>query len=320
MSAPLPVVRTIADLRAEVRAWRAAGLRVGFVPTMGALHEGHLSLVRLARGRADRVVVSIFVNPTQFGPNEDFDAYPRDEARDAALLAQAGCHLLFAPTVAEMYPPGASTTVSVAGVSEPLDGQARPGHFAGVATVVTKLLNQCAPDVAVFGEKDFQQLQVIRRLVRDLDLPVEIVGGPTARADDGLALSSRNAYLSPDERRVAGRLNVVLADALRRLRAGEPVSDVEARAVADLRTAGFSAVDYVEARAPDTLDRLGPGPAAGPIRILAAARLGRTRLIDNMGDSPAYQAPASRNRRARSSGISPNASASRSGGASFGSR
>lgn len=284
MSATLPIVRTVADLRAQVGAWRRAGERIGFVPTMGALHDGHLSLIRLAGGRADRVVASVFVNPTQFGPNEDFDAYPRDEARDAALLAEAGCHLLFAPGVEEMYPPGASTTVTVAGVSEPLDGQARPGHFAGVATVVTKLLNQCAPDVAVFGEKDFQQLQVIRRLVRDLDLPVEIVGGPTARAEDGLALSSRNAYLSAEERQVAGRLNQVLAQALARLRAGEAVAAMEQWAVAELLAAGFRQVDYVEARVPATLARLGPGPASGPIRVLAAARLGRTRLIDNMGD------------------------------------
>ena len=203
MSASLPIVRTVADLRARVRAWRADGLRIGFTPTMGALHEGHLSLVRLARTRADRVVASVFVNPTQFGPNEDFDAYPRDEAGDAALLAGAGCDLLYAPSTVEMYPAGAATTVTVTGVSEPLDGQARPGHFAGVATVVAKLLNQCAPDIAVFGEKDYQQLQVIRRLVADLDLPVEIVGSPTARADDGLALSSRNAYLTPAERAVA---------------------------------------------------------------------------------------------------------------------
>jgi len=284
MSGPLPIVRTVADLRARVRAWGREGLRIGFVPTMGALHEGHLSLVRLARSRADRVVASIFVNPTQFGPNEDFEAYPRDEARDAGLLAQAGCALLYAPTVVEMYAPGASTTVTVGGVSEPLDGLARPGHFAGVATVVTKLLNQCAPDVAVFGEKDFQQLQVIRRLVRDLDIPVEIVGGPTARAEDGLALSSRNAYLSAEERPIAGRLNRVLADALARLRAGDPVERVELEAVAELLAAGFAKVDYVEARVPETLTRLGPGPASGPIRVLAAARLGRTRLIDNMGD------------------------------------
>jgi pantoate--beta-alanine ligase len=280
----LPVVRTVADLRAQVSGWRREGLRVGFVPTMGALHEGHLSLVRLARTRADRVVASVFVNPTQFGPNEDFDAYPRDEARDAELLAAAGCHLLFAPSVAEMYPPGASTTVTVAGVSEPLDGQARPGHFAGVATVVTKLLNQCGPDVAVFGEKDFQQLQVIRRLVRDLDIPVEIVGGPTARAEDGLALSSRNAYLSETERQVAPRLNAALRAVLEKVRAGGPVDGAERTAIEDLVTAGFASVDYVEVRVPATLDRLGPGPASGPVRVLGAARLGRTRLIDNIGD------------------------------------
>ncbi|RAK67723.1 pantoate--beta-alanine ligase [Phenylobacterium kunshanense] len=284
MSTSLPIVRTIADLRARVRAWRAEGLRVGFTPTMGALHEGHLSLVRLARTRADRVLASVFVNPTQFGPNEDFEAYPRDEAGDAALLASAGCDLLYAPGVAEMYPPGASTTVTVAGVSEPLDGIARPGHFAGVATVVTKLLNQCAPDVAVFGEKDWQQLQVIRRLARDLDIPVEIIGAPTARAEDGLALSSRNAYLTAEQRPVAGRLNQVLRRVHDRLRAAEPVAAVEAEAVAELLAAGFAKVDYVEARVPETLERLGPGPASGPIRVLAAAHLGKARLIDNLGD------------------------------------
>jgi len=280
----LPIVRTVADLRAQVAAWRREGLRIGFVPTMGALHDGHLSLVRLARTRADRVVASVFVNPTQFGPNEDFDAYPRDEARDSELLAGAGCDLMFAPSVAEMYPPGASTTVTVAGVSEPLDGQARPGHFAGVATIVTKLLNQCAPDVAVFGEKDFQQLQVIRRLVRDLDLPVEIVGAPTARAEDGLALSSRNAYLSEAERRVAPRLNAALREVLEKVRAGQPVEAAEHDAVAALLAAGFGKVDYVEVREPATLARLGPGPASGPVRVLGAAHLGRTRLIDNIGD------------------------------------
>jgi pantoate--beta-alanine ligase len=257
---------------------------VGFVPTMGALHEGHLSLVRLAGVQADRVVASIFVNPTQFGPGEDFTTYPRDEPADAAMLAQAGCDLLYAPGVAEMYPEGASTTVTVTGVSEPLDGLARPGHFAGVATVVTKLLNQCAPDLAVFGEKDFQQLQVIRRLVRDLDIPVGIVGGPIIRAGDGLALSSRNAYLTEDERPVAGSLNRVLAESLQRLRARAPVKSVEDWAIEALLSAGFHSVDYVEARTPETLARLGPGQAEGPVRLLAAARLGKTRLIDNMGD------------------------------------
>ena len=283
-AAPLPVVRSIAELRAQVRAWRQAGLRVGFVPTMGALHEGHLSLVRLARTRADRVVASIFVNPTQFAPHEDFEAYPRDEAGDMAQLASAGCDVLFAPSVDEMYPAGAATTVTVAGVTDCMDGVARPTHFSGVATIVTKLLNQCLPDVAVFGQKDFQQLQVIRRLVADLDIPVAIVGAPTARADDGLALSSRNAYLSADERKVAVRLNEVLRDALDRLQRGEPVEAVETHAKADLQAAGFTKIDYVETRTPDTLARLGPGPAVGPLRLLAAAHIGRTRLIDNMGD------------------------------------
>ena len=279
---PLPIVRTVADLRSHVGAWKAEGLRVGLVPTMGALHEGHLSLVRLAGERTDRVVASVFVNPTQFAPHEDFDAYPRDEARDAALLEASGCSLLFAPSVAEMYPPGASTTVTVAGVSEPLDGAARPGHFAGVATVVTKLLLQCAADVAVFGEKDYQQLQVIRRLVCDLDIPVAIVGGPIVRAEDGLALSSRNAYLTPAERVAAPALNRALTQAVERLRAGSTVSQAEAEAIAVLQAAGFAQVDYVEVRGAENLDRFGPGPVGGPARVLAAAVLGKTRLIDNL--------------------------------------
>lgn len=282
MTDALPTVRTVADLRARVAAWRAQGQRVALVPTMGALHDGHLSLVRLARTRADRVVASVFVNPTQFAPNEDFDAYPRDEASDAALLASAGCDLLYAPTVAEMYAKGFSTTVTVSGVSEPLDGQARPHHFAGVATVVAKLLNQCAPDVAVFGEKDYQQLQVIRRLVADLDLPVEIVGGPTERAEDGLALSSRNTYLTPEQRALAGRLNIVLADAAAALTRGEPVKAVETRSTAILKNAGFAKIDYFEARGADDLSRLSAGPVDRPTRILVAAWLGKTRLIDNM--------------------------------------
>ena len=279
---PLPIVRTVADLRSQVGAWKAEGLRVALVPTMGALHEGHLSLVRLAGERAERIVASVFVNPTQFAPHEDFDAYPRDEARDAALLEAAGCSLLFAPSVTEMYPAGASTTVTVAGVSEPLDGAARPGHFAGVATVVTKLLLQCAPHLAVFGEKDYQQLQVIRRLVRDLDIPVEIVGGPIVRAEDGLALSSRNAYLTPTERAAAPALSRALARAVERLHAGAPVSEVETEALSALKAAGFARIDYVEVRGAEGLERFGPGPVEGPARVLAAAVLGKTRLIDNM--------------------------------------
>jgi pantoate--beta-alanine ligase len=278
----LPTVRTVADLRTVVRGWKRAGRRVALVPTMGALHAGHLSLVALARTQVDHVVASIFVNPTQFAPHEDFDAYPRGEARDAELLAGVGCDLLFAPTVEEMYAPGFATQITVGGVSEPLDGAARPGHFTGVATVVAKLLIQAEPDVAVFGEKDYQQLQVIKRLARDLDLPVEIVGAPTARSEDGLALSSRNAYLSPAEREIAVRLNGVLADAAKRLRAGERVEQVEAAGLAALERAGFGKVDYLEVRAAADLARQGPGAVDAPARILAAAFVGRTRLIDNM--------------------------------------
>lgn len=278
----IAIVRTVADLRAQVAAWKRAGERVALVPTMGALHDGHLSLITLAKTKADRVVASVFVNPTQFGPNEDFDAYPRDEARDAGLLAGAGCDLLFAPTVPEMYAPGFATTVSVTGVSEPLDGAARPGHFAGVATVVSKLLIQAAPDVAVFGEKDYQQLQVIKRVVADLNIPTEIVGAPTARLEDGLARSSRNAYLSEAEREVAGRMNVALADAVRRLKAGESVERVEATGLAALERAGFQRIDYFEVRNADDLSHPGAGALTVPARVLAAAIIGKTRLIDNM--------------------------------------
>jgi pantoate--beta-alanine ligase len=281
-TSPLPVVRTVSDLRAQVTAWRAAGQRVALVPTMGALHEGHLSLVHLARRHAERVVASLFVNPTQFAPGEDFDAYPRDEARDAGLLAGAGCDLLYAPGVTDMYPQGFATTINVAGVSAPLDGLARPTHFAGVATVVAKLLNQCGPDVAVFGEKDYQQLLVIRRVAIDLDLNVEIIGAPTARLADGLAMSSRNLYLSADERVVAGRLNGIIAGAAAALRDGGGVAEVEAAGLAALEAAGFDSIDYFEVRDADDLTAPGPGPLQAAARVFAAARIGRTRLIDNM--------------------------------------
>ncbi len=280
--ATLPIARTVADMRRRLDAWRAAGQTIGMVPTMGALHEGHLSLLTQARARADRVIASIFVNPTQFAPGEDFDAYPRDEAHDAALLVGAGCDLLFAPSALEMYPPGFATTITVSGVSEPMDGHARPAHFSGVATVVAKLLIQARPDVAVFGEKDYQQLRVIKRLAVDLDLPTAIFGAPTVRAEDGLALSSRNAYLSPVERKIAAGLNVVLLNLARALAAGSPVAPAEAEAIEALLAAGFESVDYIEARYADTLERLGPGPVGNaPARVLAAARLGKTRLIDN---------------------------------------
>jgi pantoate--beta-alanine ligase len=278
----LATIRTGTELRARVGAWRRAGESVALVPTMGALHEGHLSLVRLAKARAGRVVASLFVNPSQFGPGEDFAAYPRDEARDGALLASAGCHLLYAPALGDIYPAGFSTTVSVGGVSAPLEGVVRPGHFAGVATVVAKLLVLCGPDVAVFGEKDYQQLQVIRRLAVDLDLPVEIVGAPIVRDADGLALSSRNAYLSPAQRAIAPALSGALAEAAGAVAKGQPVSAIEAAGAARVEAAGFDRVDYFEVRSPGDLERVDRGPADGPVRILAAARLGKTRLLDNI--------------------------------------
>jgi pantoate--beta-alanine ligase len=276
---PLPIVRTVADLRAAVRAWRKSGLSVGLVPTMGALHEGHLSLVRAAKERCDRVVASLFVNPRQFAPHEDFERYPRDEAGDSALLASPGCDLLFAPERSVMYPDGFATSVIVADVSVPLEGDFRPHFFGGVATVVTKLLLQCLPDAALFGEKDYQQLLVIKKLARDLDIPVEIIGSPTVREHDGLAMSSRNAYLNPDERRIAGRLNHVLHDAIKAARGGAPIADAEAEAARHLTAAGFTVVDYVAIRDADTL---APVTDVANARILAAAWLGKTRLIDNM--------------------------------------
>ncbi|RZJ01956.1 MAG: pantoate--beta-alanine ligase [Brevundimonas sp.] len=282
-SAPsdLPIVRTVADLRQTVSDWKRQGFTVGFVPTMGALHDGHLSLVREAGRRADRVVASVFVNPTQFAPHEDLGRYPRQEAKDAELLAGAGCHLLFAPSVEEMYPAGTTTTISVGGPAEGLEGAFRPQMFGGVALVVSKLFNQVRPDLAVFGEKDWQQLMVVRRMVSDLDMAVEIVGLPTARDGHGLALSSRNAYMSEDELAVARQLNGVLAQAASDAARGQPVAEVEAAASAALLAAGFHHIDYVAIRRADDLTAF-DGPVSGPARILAAAWLNKTRLIDNM--------------------------------------
>ncbi len=281
-AAPLPVARSVADLRAIVGDWKRQGLRVALVPTMGALHEGHLTLVREAGRRADRVVASNFVNPTQFAAHEDLGRYPRQPEEDARLLAGAGCHLMFAPSVEEMYPDGFATSIAVAGPALGLEGAARPQMFGGVALVVTKLFNQVQPDVAVFGEKDYQQLMAVRRFVRDLDLPIEIVGAPTERDGWGLALSSRNAYLSDDELTIARRLNGVLAEAGVRASAGESVAAVEAAAAAALLDAGFASVDYVAIRAADDLRPFANDVVDAPARILAAAWLGKTRLIDNM--------------------------------------
>ena len=279
MAAPR-IVTSIAELRGVVAGWRKAGARVGLVPTMGALHDGHLSLVREIQTRSDKSVASIFVNPAQFAPHEDFDRYPRDLASDAAKLGSVALDLIFAPPVAEMYPAGFATGVTVGGPSAGLETDFRPHFFGGVATVVAKLLIAALPDVAMFGEKDYQQLLVIRRMTVDLGLPVEIVGAPIVREADGLAMSSRNAYLKPDERAVAGRLNLVLKDAITRLKHGDPVAQVEKFASTDLREAGFDVVDYVAVRDAATLERM--AALDRPARILAAAKIGATRLIDNM--------------------------------------
>lgn len=275
----LSAVRNVAALRDAVGAWRKQGLSVGLAPTMGALHEGHLSLVRAAKSRCDRVVASLFVNPKQFAPHEDFERYPRDEVGDSAMLASAGCDLLYAPDRAAMYPDGFTTNVLVPAVSTMLEGEFRPHFFGGVATVVSKLLLQCLPDAAFFGEKDYQQLVVIKRMTKDLDIPVAIHGCATVREHDGLAMSSRNAYLSESERRIATRLNLVLHDAIKEVRAGEPIDEAEEEAKRHLVAAGFTSVDYVAIRDAETLAPVGDLSHA---RILAAAWLGKTRLIDNM--------------------------------------
>ena len=254
--------------------------KVALVPTMGALHAGHIALVEEARKRADKVVASIFVNPAQFGEGEDFGRYPRREAEDAAMLKAAGCNLLWTPSVSDIYPDGFSTKVSVSGVSERWEGEARPGHFDGVATVVAKLLMAVRPNIAVFGEKDFQQLAVIRRMVGDLGLPLKIVGVPTVREADGLALSSRNAYLLPEERQQALALPRALAAARAAIKSGTPVFEVLHEARASLRDGGFSRVDYfalVDAKTLEPLDE-----PTGEMRLIAAAVIGTTRLIDNI--------------------------------------
>ena len=265
-------------------AWAAAGERVALVPTMGALHRGHLALVERGRTLCPRVVASLFVNPTQFGPNEDFSRYPRDEAGDAAMLAGVGCDLLYAPGVAEMYPDGFATSVNPGPIARRQCGPFRPGHFAGVATVVSKLLLQSRADVALFGEKDFQQLLVIRRVARDLDIPVAIEGVPTVRESDGLALSSRNVYLTPEQRMVAPALYGTLSEMARRIDAGEAVAGVAAAGLATLQSAGFTAIDYLDVADAETLQPLERRDRPG--RILGAVWLGKTRLIDNIAVTP----------------------------------
>lgn len=280
----LTVIRTAADLRAATQPHRDAGKLVGLVPTMGALHEGHLALVERARRDCGVVIASLFVNPTQFGEGEDFDAYPRNEAEDIAKFEAHGVDFVYAPDAAEMYPDGFAVTVTVAGITEGLCGAMRPGHFDGVTTVVSRLFEHCAPDAAYFGEKDYQQYKVVQRMVDELGLDIRIVGIPTVRERDGLALSSRNAYLDPGQRRAAPALYGTMFAIEGRLHDGVDIAAQCAWGAQALLDAGFDSVDYFEIRDADTLE---PATGNAPnLRIFAAARLGKTRLIDNMPVDP----------------------------------
>jgi pantoate--beta-alanine ligase len=278
----MQTVQDVPALRAAIRGWRTQGQTVGFVPTMGNLHAGHQSLIRLARARTEKVVASVFVNPTQFGPNEDYDRYPRTLVQDQAVLAEQDCDLLFAPDVATMYPfgPQHSVSVRVPRITDTLEGAHRPGHFDGMATVVCKLFNLVQPDVAVFGQKDFQQLKVVERMVRDLGLPVKVVAAPILRADDGLALSSRNQYLSTEERARAPLIHDTLQKMRELLAQGHPWQAIEQTAAARLARAGF-VPDYVAIRRAGDLAEPAEGEREGLV-ALVAARLGHTRLIDNL--------------------------------------
>jgi pantoate--beta-alanine ligase len=275
----IAIVRNRSGLRQAVGRWRSGGQRIALVPTMGALHAGHLDIVKRAKGMADRVVVSIFVNPRQFAPHEDLDRYPRDEAGDAAKLEAVGADLIWAPSPAEMYPQGFATRIEPQGAALGLETDFRPQFFGGVTTVVAKLFNQVVPDVALFGEKDFQQLAVIRQMVRDLDMAIEIAGVPTVREADGLALSSRNAYLSAVERAAAPTLHRAIARLAETVAAGGAVELAAEEATASIIEAGFAKIDYVEVRDAETL---GAFQRERKGRVLAAAWLGKTRLIDNV--------------------------------------
>jgi pantoate--beta-alanine ligase len=278
----MDTVTTIAAVREHVRRWHSEGHRVAFVPTMGNLHPGHVSLIEMARKHGDRFIASIFVNPMQFGPNEDFAHYPRTPTQDARMLADAGCDLMFMPDVAEIYPNGSerATRVDVPGLSSVLDGEFRPGHFEGVATVVAKLFHIVEPDVAVFGEKDFQQLAIIRRMVADLVMPITIVAAPTVRDPDGLAMSSRNQYLTDEERKRAPLIHQLLLGALARLQAGDrDFAAIERKGLEALVAGGFRP-DYFAVRRADDLGA--PDSVTPHFVVLVAARLGRARLIDNL--------------------------------------
>ena len=276
----LEVVRTIAELRQHTSRWRIAGQTIGLIPTMGALHNGHLSLIKLAQGKCDRVIATIFVNPRQFLPNEDFDEYPRNEESDIQKLIEMGVDLLFAPKAPEMYQPDASTTVVISKLTDCLCATSRPGFFDGVGTVVTKLLIQALPDLAIFGEKDYQQLLVIKRLARDLDIPVEIIGAPTIREADGLAVSSRNVFLSQTNRETASKVFEILKKTATAIALGNDVLVACEEARSELILAGFSEIDYFEARHSETLELIQNFENSG--RLFAAVWLGPTRLIDNL--------------------------------------
>ncbi len=281
-SFPLPVVTSVEAVRDTIGKWRMAGKRVALVPTMGALHDGHMSPVKVAQRNADKVVVSVFVNPTQFGPGEDFDSYPRKEREDAEFLAQHGVDLLYLPNTDDMYPAGFASSVTVAArITEGLCAEQRPGHFVGVATVVAKLFLQTLPDVAVFGEKDYQQLLTLKQMMRDLNFPVEIVHAPTVREADGLAMSSRNAYLSESDRAIASHLPRILKEVVEMIAKRHVATDmVLAQGIDSVLNAGFDSVDYMELRDSENLAPV--AEVVRPARVLVAARIGRVRLIDNM--------------------------------------
>ncbi|MDA1022855.1 MAG: pantoate--beta-alanine ligase [Proteobacteria bacterium] len=276
----IQTVKTIPELRERLGVWRVQGDSIGLVPTMGALHDGHLSLVRLSKQKTARTVATLFINPAQFGPNEDLDQYPRDIAQDKAKLEAEDCDLLFLPDGGEIYPPGHVTKVRVEGICDILEGEFRPGFFTGVATVVTKLLLQALPDIAVFGEKDYQQLQVIKRLVRDLDIPVVVEAAPTVRETDGLAMASRNAYLTPKERDIAPVLFGTLSQVAENVGRGVSAKDQAQWGREQLERAGFGKIDYLTVRNAETLEEV--DNASSPARVLVAAWLGKARLIDNV--------------------------------------
>lgn len=281
MSTPIFIVRTESELRAQVWEWRGSGERIGFVPTMGALHDGHLSLVKHAKKHADKIVASIFVNPTQFGKGEDLDTYPRQEKKDVELLKSVGCDLVYIPNRGTMYAPGHSTTVNVGGAALGLETDHRPHFFGGVALIVTKLFNRVQPDVAVFGKKDYQQFLTIRRLVADLDIPTKVIGAPIIREPDGLAMSSRNAYFNDDNRKIAGKLNLIMRDCAKSIVKGADIKKASEAASEKILQAGFESVDYVAAADRDSLFLLTGKLLDRKARLLIAATCAGVRLIDN---------------------------------------